>query len=71
MFWGGFKGYIANLIHFAFQSLDFTGFKWGFYLNDEILTLKQNVFDFFNISPRVGCNVVQDKVNILADEQIL
>ena len=71
VFWGGIKGYIANLIHFFFQSFDFTGFKWGFYLNDEILTIKQKVFEIINISPEIGCNVEQDKVNIAADEQVV
>lgn len=70
-FWGGFRGYIANLIHFSFQSLDFTGFKWGYYLNDDILSLKQKLFDFINIPPSTGCNVIQDKVNIWADEQVV
>lgn len=71
VFWGGIKGYIANLIHFFFQSFDFTGFKWGFYLNDEILTIKQKVFEIINIPPEIGCNVEQDKVNIAADEQVV
>ena len=70
-FWGGFKGYIANLIHFSFQSLDFTGFKWGYYLNNKILFLKESFFNFINIDPKIGCNFSQDKVNIIADEQIV
>ncbi len=68
-FWGGFKGYIANLIHFAFQSLDFTGFKWGFYLNNEILNIKNQFFNLINIDASIGCNVKQDIVNIFTDEQ--
>lgn len=71
MFWGGIKGYIANLIHFFFQSFDFTGFKWGYYLNDEILAIKEKLFELINISPKIGCNIEQEKINILADEQIV
>lgn len=68
-FWGGFKGYIANLTHFAFQSLDFTGFKWGYYLNNEILNIKEQFFNFLHINSQLGCNVEQDNVNIITDEQ--
>lgn len=70
-FWGGFKGYIANLIHFFFQSFDFTGFKWGYYLNYQILEIKNQVFNLIGISPRIGCNVPQEAVNIFTDEQIV
>lgn len=55
-FWGGIKGYIANLIHFCFQSLDFTGFKWGNYLNDKIFTLKDSIFHLLNIPLGLGSN---------------
>ena len=68
-FWGGFSGYISNLIHFFFQSFDFTGFKWGYYLNNNILEIKSLVFKFLNINPNIGCNVAQDKINIITDEQ--
>lgn len=70
-FWGGFKGYIANLINFFFQSFDFTGFKWGYYLNNEIMTIKNNFFNLININPFMGCNIEQEKVNIISDEQII
>lgn len=70
-FWGGIKGYFANLINFFFQSFDFTGFKWGYYLNDIILEIKSKVFYFLNIPLYLGCNAVQEKVNIIADEQIV
>jgi len=70
-FWGGIRGYISNLIHFFFQSFDFTGFKWGYYLNNEILELKQKIFEFIKIPSYIGCNVEQHKVNILTDEQIM
>ena len=69
MFWGGIRGYVANLIHFFFQSFDFTGFKWGYYLNNEILEIKDKIFHFIHINPMIGCNVQQDKINIIADEQ--
>ena len=69
MFWGGFEGYIANLVHFLFQSLDFTGFKWGFYLNPTIFELKRAFFDFIHVNPQMGCNVPQQIVNIFTDEQ--
>ena len=68
-FWGGFKGYIANLINFSFQGLDFTGFKWGYYLNNEILEIKNKLFNLININPLMGCNVEQDRINIITDEQ--
>lgn len=68
-FWGGFRGYIANLIHYFFQSFDFTGFLWGYYLNSEILNIKKAIFDFLQIDPMIGCNVKQDIVNIFTDEQ--
>lgn len=68
-FWGGFRGYIANLIHFTFQSLDFTGFKWGYYLNNQILEIKNAFFNLIHISPNLGCNVPQEKINIITDEQ--
>lgn len=70
-FWGGYKGFIANIINYFFQSFDFTGFKWGYYLNDKILFLKNILFDFIRISPYTGCNVELEKVNILTDEQII
>ncbi len=70
-FWGGLEGYIANLIHFAFQSLDFTGFKWGYYLNNEILNAKEQFFDFLHINSQIGCNVSQEKINIITDEQTI
>ena len=70
-FWGGYKGFIANIIHFLFQSLDFTGFKWGFYLNETILNFKNAVFQAININPKIGCNVAMEKVNIITDEQTI
>ena len=70
-FWGGVEGYVANLIHFAFQSLDFTGFKWGYYLNNEILNIKEQFFNILNINPQIGCNVEQEKINIITDEQTI
>lgn len=70
-FWGGFRGYIANLINFFFQSFDFTGFKWGYYLNNEIMSIKNNFFNLININPFIGCNIEQEKVNIISDEQII
>ena len=69
-FWGGYKGFISNLTHFSFQALDFTGFKWGYYLNDKILHLKNAFFHLININPIIGCNVEMEKVNIIADEQV-
>ena len=68
-FWGGIKGYIANIIHFCFQGLDFTGFKWGYYLNDKILALKDAFFDLIHIPQDTGCNIEQEKINIITDEQ--
>ncbi len=68
-FWGGIKGYVANIIHFLFQSLDFTGFKWGYYLNNKILYFKNAVFDFIHIENTLGCNCGQEKINIITDEQ--
>lgn len=70
-FWGGFKGYIANVVHFCFQSLDFTGFKWGYYLNTKILALKDLCFNLMNIPMELGCNYEQEKINIITDEQIV
>ena len=70
-FWGGFSGYISNLIHFFFQSFDFTGFKWGYYLNNYILAIKNLFFDLIGINPNIGCNVAQDKINIITDEQVV
>lgn len=69
-FWGGLEGYLSNLINFFFQSFDFTGFLWGFYLNSKILFLKQEVFNFLNINPLIGCNIKQQILNITTDEQI-
>lgn len=68
-FWGGLEGYIANLVHFFFQSLDFTGFMWGYYLNSQIFELKTAFFNFIHINPQIGCNVPQQIVNIFTDEQ--
>ena len=70
-FWGGYKGFIANLIHYFFQAFDFTGFKWGFYLNDKIMNAKNIIFEMLNIPPSLGCNIAMQKVNILADEQLV
>lgn len=69
-FWGGIQGYIANLINYAFQGIDFTGFKWGYYLNNTMLLFKQQLFDLIHIDKFTGCNMVQDRVNIIAEEQI-
>lgn len=68
-FWGGYRGFIANLIHFFFQAFDFTGFKWGYYLNSKVLALKDSLFHFVHINPLIGCNVRWDRVNIITDEQ--
>lgn len=70
-FWGGVKGYIANVVHFCFQSLDFTGFKWGYYLNSKILAAKDYCFNLMNIPMELGCNYEQKQVNITTDEQIV
>lgn len=70
-FWGGYKGFIANILHFFFQAFDFTGFKWGFYLNDHILNIKKAVFNMIHINQGTGCNIAWEQVNILADEQIV
>lgn len=69
-FWGGVQGYIANIIHFSFQSLDFTGFRWGEYLNNPIMTAKSAIFNFLNINPKIGTNVPIYRVNTIAEEQI-
>ena len=70
-FWGGYKGFISNIIHFFFQAFDFTGFKWGYYLNDKILFIKNGLFNLIQINPMTGCNVAMEKVNIITDEQIV
>ncbi len=70
-FWGGFGGFVANLINFFFQAFDFTGFKWGFYLNEAIVNFKMSLFKVLNINPLLGSNVAWQKVNIIADEQIV
>ena len=69
-FWGGFQGYISNLINFIVQMLDFTGFKWGIYLNDKILIIKNEIYKMFNIPYNIGANVKLYEVNIGTDEQI-
>jgi len=69
-FWGGFQGFIGNIVRFFFQAFDFTGFKWGYYLNDKILALKLAFFNLIQINPLIGCNVEMEKVNIIADEQV-
>ncbi|MBQ8848251.1 MAG: hypothetical protein IJ003_04835 [Candidatus Gastranaerophilales bacterium] len=68
---GGFKGYIANIINFIFQAFDFTGFKWGYYLNSEIIGLRENVFNFLNIEENLRGNVPMQIVNIFTDEQFV
>jgi len=70
-FWGGFEGFIANIINFIFQMFDFTGFMWGYYLNYKILALKELIFNLININSMTGINVNLDMVNISADEQIM
>ena len=69
-FWGGIKGYVANLVNFSFQLIDSTGFKWGYYLNDKIIAFKELVFNFIHIDSSLGSNVPQEYVNISSDEQI-
>ena len=69
-FWGGIKGYISNLINYAFQMLDFTGFSWGYYLNDKILALKEQVFHILSIDINQGTNVPIEFVNFSTDEQV-
>ncbi len=69
-FWGGIKGYIANLINFSFQMLDFTGFRWGDYLSPYILGFRQDIFNFLNINPMLGTNVPYSRINTIAEEQI-
>lgn len=67
-FWGGFKGYISNIINFIFQSFDTTGFKWGFYLNEKAFLVKNLVLKILNIPNGIGTNVEQVNVNIFTDE---
>ncbi len=69
-FWGGFKGYISNLINFAVQTFDFTGFKWGMYLNKKILLIKTDIYKFLKIPIDYGTNVTLYEINIGTDEQI-
>ncbi len=69
-FWGGIKGYISNLLNFTLQAFDFTGFKWGIYLNDKILTIKKEIYNLLNIPINIGTNVKLYEVNIGTDEQI-
>ena len=70
-FWVGFKGYFTNLTHYFFQSFDFTGFKWGFYLNAKILAFKQAFLANLGLHETYGCNVPQEIVNITTDEQVV
>jgi len=70
-FWGGLEGYISNLINYFFQAFDFTGFKWGFYINDKFMSLKETFFNSIGIDSYVGTNVPMSKVNIRADEQTI
>ena len=70
-FWGGIKGYIANLINFTFQFFDFCGFAWGYYINNKLFALKDLIFNIIQISPDIGSNVAQERVNITTDEQII
>ncbi|MBQ8476263.1 DUF2029 domain-containing protein, partial [bacterium] len=69
-FWGGFSGYISNLIHFTFQFFDFTGFSWGYYLNYKIFAIKDFIFEALNLNPDIGNNVAHSAINITTDEQI-
>ena len=69
-FWGGIEGYISNLVHYFFQFFDFTGFKWGYYLNNKIMSAQESVFEVLKINPLIGCNINQDIVNITTDEQM-
>ena len=70
-FWGGLKGYFANLINLSFQFFDFTGFAWGYYLNSKLFALKNMVFNVISINPQIGSNVAQEQINITTDEQII
>ena len=69
-FWGGFRGYIANLINFFIQAFDFTGFKWGLYLNSKILIIKKQIFNLLNMPLDIGTNVNLYEINIGTDEQV-
>ena len=69
-FWGGFRGYIANLINFFIQAFDFTGFKWGLYLNSKILIIKKEIFNLLNMPLDIGTNVNLYEINIGTDEQV-
>lgn len=69
-FWGGYRGYIANLINFIFQAFDFTGFKWGIYLNDKILAIKDGIINFLHIPLKTGTNVNLYEINTGTDEQV-
>ena len=70
-FWGGIYGYIANIIHLSFQFFDFTGFTWGYYLNNQLFHLKDVLFNFINLNPELGSNVAQHQINITTDEQVI
>ena len=50
--------------------LDFTGFSWGYYLNDKITNLREQVFNFISIDSSTGVNTIGDMVNFSTDEQV-
>lgn len=46
----GIKGLVSNFLKYIFMFFDFTGFKWGFYLTPQILSVKTAVLTFFHVN---------------------
>lgn len=46
----GIKGAFASFIKHLFMFLDFTGFRWSEYLGPQILQLRGEILNFFNLS---------------------
>lgn len=45
----GIRGMFSNFIKYLFMFFDFTGFKWGLYLNDYLMDFQNSIFNFFNL----------------------
>lgn len=70
-FIGGPQAVLANFIRYMIQFLDFSGFTWGNYLNDKILSLQTFLLNSFHIPESLGVVSKMEEVNSALSEQTI
>ena len=68
-FFGGIKAYIANIINYFIQFIDFSGLNLGKYVNSYILSFKNFLFNLFSIPDSIVEIDPIVRVNYGMDEQ--